>query len=190
MQILTKITEFALQWNGVEELPGNGGWKDKKLQGLMEEVGWQVGWPWCACAVKMIYYNVFKQVDRGIADWIMEDFTASATETYQKCEESPRWRTIIKQPVEGSIVCWRKWNNGKPDWTGHEGIVISPGAGEVDSYFESFEGNTNSEGSRIGSEFALKTRRNNWGDKDGLVVEGFILPPVPLNKLDPQTIKL
>lgn len=189
MEILDKITNFAMKWEGIEELPGNGGWKNKEFQDLMEEVGWQKGWPWCAAFCKMIYYNVFKQVSQSISDWIMNDFTASATETYEICEQSPRWTTIIKQPVEGSVVCWQHGNS----WKGHEGIVIEPGAGEIDSYFKSLEGNTDDSGSRLGIKVALRTRRNNftYTEKEkGLHVIGFITPPVPLEKLNSKTIKL
>lgn len=190
MEALDRIIEFAQKWDGIEELPGNSGFKDDHFQSLMEEIGWQKGWPWCASYVKMVYYNVFKQIDNGVARWIQDDFTHSATETYEKCEENPRWTTVIKQPVPGSVVIWRKWENGEPSWKGHAGIIVIPGAGEFDSHFKSIEGNTNDEGGRLGIEVAVKTRRNNHFEKNGLVVEGFILPPVPLEKIDPKQIKI
>jgi hypothetical protein len=187
-EILDRIIKEAKKWNGIEEIQGNMGWENQLFEDAMEQVGWNEGQAWCAFFVKMIYYKVFMKTEYGIH--IMKDFVGSATKTFENCENSPVFRTDVVHPVPGCVVIWRRWDNGKRDWRGHAGIVIEAGGGEIGSHFTSIEGNTNNEGTRVGKEVAIRTRMNNHGNIDGLVVEGFIFPPIPLHKLDPKYVML
>lgn len=186
MEILNKIVEFSQQWNGIREIPGNMGWENEEFEKMMVEVGWEESQAWCMWYAKMIWYQIFK--DTVFESHIMECLTGSATQSYQNCEDSPRFKTSIVHPVDGAIVIWRKWNNGNPDWRGHAGLIIDPGLGGIGHNFSCIEGNTNNDGSRTGKEVAIKDRINNHGETDGLVVEGFIWPPLELNKLDAKKV--
>lgn len=187
-EILDRIVRYGLSWKGLEEIEGNAGWENEEFQKAMEQAGWHEDQAWCAFFVKMIYLKVFGPIDYG--ELIHRNFTGSATETYKNCYNNSRFVTDFKNEVAGAAVIWRKWNNGKPDWRGHAGIVIEPGAGEIGSHFKTIEGNTDKEGTRTGGIVAEKVRRNNHDEKDGLVVEGFIFPPMPLEKLEMRNIEL
>ncbi len=187
-EILDRIVKEALKWDSIQEIPGNQGWENQEFEKIMKEVGWEEGQAWCAFFVKMVYYKIY--IGTSYGPQILSDFTGSATQTFRNCQNDPRWDTATKNPVPGSVVIWRKWHNGRPDWRGHAGIIIEAGAGQIGSHFKSLEGNTNEEGGRIGKEVAIKTRMNNHGQTDGLVVEGFILPPIPLDKIEPKNIEL
>ena len=190
MELLEKIVDYGQRWNGVEEIPGNQGWENKEFQRLMERVNWEMGQAWCMFYVKMVYLNVFRQVNQRIAAQVDELFTGSATETFRNCLNHREWTTATEYPLAGTIVIWRKWDDGQPDWRGHAGIVTYPGPGMIGDPFKSQEGNTNSQGGRAGKEVAIMDRINNHGETDGLVVEGFIFPPMDLEKIDPKTVSL
>jgi hypothetical protein len=136
----------------------------------------------------MVWYQLYKKSTYG--KHIMELLTGSATQSYDNCHKSPRIDTTTTGPVKGSIVIWRLWNDDDPDWRGHAGIVIDPYTNK--KRFKSIEGNTNDDGSRVGREVAIKDRVNNSGatDKNGLIVEGFIQPPIELDMLDSRKIDM
>jgi hypothetical protein len=187
-EILNRIVKYAKSFEGLEEIKGNAGWESEEFENAMRNVGWETGQAWCSYFLKMIYYKLYKNYNYGSN--ILKNFTGSATQTFTNCKNDPRWITDIKNEVPGCGVIWRKWNNGVPDWRGHAGIVIQPGGGDINSHFISIEGNTDKKGTRTGGIVAEKVRRNNHGNKNGLVVEGFIFPPIPLEKLNPINIEL
>ncbi len=186
--VLDKIVRYARSWKGLKETPGNMGWEAEEFQKAMEQAGWEEGQAWCAYFVKMIYYKLFGSSRYG--EEVLENFTGSATQTFKNCKTSPYFSTDVKNEIAGSVVIWRKWNDGKPDWRGHAGIVIDAGAGERGSHFRTIEGNTDKKGTRTGGMVAEKTRINNHDETDGLVVEGFIFPPMPLHELEMRNIEL
>lgn len=186
-EILQRIVKESKRWDGIQEIPGNMGWEHEEFQRMMRDVGWDFGLAWCMFYVKMIYYKVFGNTEYGLQ--IYRDLTGGAVQSLHNCQQSPRWMTDVRNEVEGAIVIWR---NKPHPWHGHAGIVIQAGAGEIGSHFITSEGNTNSIGGREGGVVEVgKTRVNNHGDPgSGLVVEGFILPPMPLEKVDPKIIEL
>lgn len=190
MDILDKIVEFALRWDGVEEIPGNMGWEKNEFEKMMREVNWEKGQAWCMFTAKMVWHQVYKQVNKHIDSWILDNFTGSATQTFANCKDSARFTTVAEDPVPGSVVIWRKWHNGEPDWRGHAGILLDPGKGVIRSYFKDIEGNTNVEGKREGKYMMQRRRLNNHGETNGLVVEGFILPPLSLDEINTELITL
>jgi len=187
-EVLDRIVQEGKKWQGLKEIPGNLGWENEEFEKAMEQVGWYEGLAWCAFYTTMIYYKVFGKTQYG--EHILENFTGSATETFKNCKNSPYFTTDVRNEVAGAAVIWRKWNNGVPDWRGHAGIIIEAGAGEIGSHFKTVEGNTDKEGIRTGGMVAFKTRQNNHSETDGLVVEGFIFPPIPLHKLELRNIEL
>ena len=190
MEVLDQITNYARQYEGIEEIPNNSGWEHDDFQRMMENVGWEMGQAWCMWYAKLVWYEVYKQVEPEIAELLMNTFTGSATQSYANAENSVRLNTVVEHPVPGSIVIWRKWHNGEPDWRGHAGLIIVSGGGYIGSNFKSSEGNTNEQSGRLGRVIATKDRRNNHGETDGLVVEGFILPPVAFSKIKPEMLTL
>jgi hypothetical protein len=189
-EILSRIVREAEKYKGLEEIRGNAGWESQEFENMMRQVGWHEGYAWCQFFVKMIYYKIFGPIDYG--EVILSNFTGSATETFKNCKNSPRFTTDTKNEVAGCVVIFRLFENGKPSWKGHAGIVTEAGGGEYGSHFQSIDGNTSPSDVRTGGMVAFNTCRNNYNEKvtDGLKLEGFIFPPVPLEKLDPEKIEL
>ncbi len=189
-EVLDRIVSYAESWQGVKEIPGNMGWENEEFQNLLEQAGWEKGQAWCLFFVKAIYYKVFGPIDFGTL--IEENFTGSATQTFANCKENPRFQTTTKNEVAGAVAIFRLFKDGEPDWRGHGGIVIEPGAGDYGSHFKTVDGNTSPEDVRTGGMVAFNTWRNNYQEEvtDGLKLEGFILPPVPLEKLESKNINL
>lgn len=191
MEILDKIVEFAMKYNGIEEIPGNMGWENELFEEMMHSAGWEEGQAWCMFLVKGIYLRIFENVNERVYNQIKQNFTGSATETYENVRKLTDWHTTTKYPTVGGVVIWRKWNNGVRDWRGHAGIPVNAGNGGYGNMFRSIEGNTNDDGSRVGKEVAIKDRINNHGEKHGLVVEGFFTPPISvLEKMKAKGIVL
>lgn len=187
-EILNRIVHYAKQFDGVEEIPGNMGWENKEFQKAMEETGWEEGQAYCAFFVKMVYLRIFN--DTIFYPKVEKLFTGSATQTFNNCKKDPSFFTDYHYEIPGTVAVWRKWDNGTPSWKGHIGVVFQRGRGNVGDTFKTIEANTNTDGGREGKEIAIKERINNHGEKDGLVLEGFIFPPIPLDKLEPKKIKL
>lgn len=182
-EILDRIVQEALRWDGVEEIPGNMGWEREEFQHALEEVGWDYGLAWCAFFVKMVFYKIYANTIWGSS--ILKNFSGSATKTLQNCQADPRWFTHYQYEVTACVGVFRWWKDGVRDWRGHEVLVTQPGGGYVGGHFRTVEGNVGQYG-----KVKQMTRLNNYGAKDGLVFEGFVFPPIPLEKLDPKIITL
>ena len=188
--VLDRIVNYAKSWQGVKEIPGNLGWENEEFQSLLEQADWEEGQAWCLFFVKAVYYKVFGAIDYG--GLIEANFTGCATQTFTNCKNNPRFQTATKNEVAGAVAIFRLFNRGQPDWRGHGGIVIEPGGGDYGGHFKTVDGNTSPEGIRTGGMVAFNTWHNNYIEKvdDGLKLEGFIFPPLPLEKLELRNIEL
>lgn len=176
------MKEAVLKWAeshiGYREFPGNQGFKDKTFDTLMRQVGFKNGWAWCALFAEACWaiptYSGKSKVFVSISD----NFSANAVRTFENFQnDQTELFSIIKNgiPSPGDIVIWEKRSQGDPVkkdiWTiGHAGIVQSAN----EDSFTSIEGNSNDAGGREGIEVAVKTRKYNYFDKDGLCLKGFI----------------
>lgn len=165
------IATIAESYEGITEVKGNMGFKDKEFEALMEDVGWQKGEAWCAYFTELVWKKAYSD-SPDVLNKLDKLFKAGAVATYNSFKASKEF-TVDKHPKRGDLVIWQTWKNNTPHWTGHAGIVI---AVTNDNEFISVEGNTNSSGGRDGIEVALKHRKLTFDAKNGLVLRGFIHP--------------
>lgn len=141
---------LASQYLGKKEKPGNSGFEDSKFQSDMTKFGaWQVGFPWCACFLRMIYIKAYPEKATSYKKMI----SPSTRQTFDNLMGFGY--TCFQKPSVGSVVIWANYRSGIKQLTGHIGIVT-----EVleDGTFKTIEGNTNNFGSRNGDRVAEQTR--------------------------------
>ena len=158
------VIEIAKSYLGKTEKPSNAGFNDKIFEEKMKEVGFEKGQAWCCYFAELCFKEAIKDRYIGIEGL----FSASTVQTFQNFKKAKY--EISNKPIEGALVIWQNYKDGKPQWSGHAGVCV-----EVidDTTFKSIEGNTNDDGSREGYEVALKTRKVKEV-KNGLKVLGFI----------------
>ena len=171
-----KIVQAALADEGLQEVKGNHGWKDKDFDLQMRSTGWSDGQAWCAYWAEKIWCEVF---DNDTEKVLRRIFSANAVRTYENF-----WSTNFirsKEPVEGAVVIWQHVQDGNPSYVGnsnwirgHAGIVIDT-EGDINT-FTTLEGNSNSQGGREGIEVARQVRTLDFMKQDGLQLLGFIHP--------------
>lgn len=157
-----KVVQIAKSYIGKTEKPNNQGFNDAAFEKKMQAVGFEKGHAWCAYFTELVFkeaYPTNKELDKL--------FSASAVTTFYNFQKA-NYKISIK-PEVGSLVIWQTQKDGKPQWTGHAGIVV-----EVNGdTFKSVEGNTNDGGGRDGYIVALKSRKVQQV-KNGLQVLGFV----------------
>jgi hypothetical protein len=161
-----EIVEEALSYVGQREKKGNSGFLDPKFEAEMREEGWQYGWAWCAVFGKVVFKNVYPERAEELNDL----FSPSAVTTFNNFKKAGYHINTL--PEVGNMVVWQTMKEGKPQATGHLGIVVKLN----NSWrFQSVEGNGNDEGGREGVEVALQldraTKKDVW---NGLKVLGFV----------------
>jgi hypothetical protein len=158
------VVETAKKYLGQTEKPNNQGFNDLEYETKMIAVGFQKGQAWCSYFAELVfkeaYPDKFEELDKL--------FSASAVQTFKNFTDAKY--KVSTTPVVGALVIWQYYENGKPGWTGHAGIVSKRLS---DSSFQSIEGNTNDNGGREGYIVAEKTR-STGKKKNGLNVLGFI----------------
>lgn len=160
-----KIVEIAESYIGQEEKIRNSGFKNGWFERLMRGVGFYTGAPWCAFFAKLVWKEA--GVDHSL-------ISGSVRQTMLRATKEGNWHTY---PVEGAIVVWITFKNGKPKRTGHMGIVYSTFTSWTEVYdFITVEGNTNKNGSRQGTCVEYKNRSTDWNNPNGLRLLGFIHP--------------
>lgn len=170
--------KFAEDHIGYKEYPGNKGFQNKTFDTLMRQVGFKNGWAWCALFAEACWAIPTYSGKSKVIVSISDNFSANAVRTFENFQnDQTELFSIIKSgvPSPGDVVIWEKRSDGEPIkkgiWTiGHAGIVQSAEEG----FFKSIEGNSNESGGREGIEVAVKTRKYNYFDKNGLCLKGFI----------------
>ncbi len=163
------IVSFARSAIGLKEIPGNMGFEKDWFERMMIARGFKEGDAWCALFAEFIYFEVYHSTP--YEKLINDLFSKSAVETYYNFLRNGTFK-VKHQPTPGSIVCWRYYRLGKKTWKGHVGIVM-PKIGKT--YFETVEGNGNSQGGREGLEVVLRRRDYSVPDT-GIRILGFIYP--------------
>lgn len=161
----TKIVETALKYIGQTEKPGNAGFNDADFEKKMVAVGFQKTHAWCSYAAELVFKealpNQFKELDTL--------FSASAVKTYENFKNAGH--LVNEIPHAGNLVVWQTQKDGKPQWTGHVGIVVE--VVDKDTFY-SVEGNTNDGGGREGYIVAKRLRKVLRNVNNGLELLGFI----------------
>ena len=154
---MAKHIEIAKQYIGQKELPGNIFDPKSPLGKIIIEAGQKDGEAWCAYFCEAVFVETLRSL-----------FSASAVQTFHNFKKAGY--EITEGPKVGALVIWQNHKDGKPQWSGHTGIVTKVNA---DGSFHTIEGNTNSTGSREGTSVQEKVRKNVRTD-NGLNILGFI----------------
>lgn len=159
-------SEIAAKYIGQTEKPGNMGFNDAEFDVKMKKVGFQKTHAWCAYFAELVfkeaYPDKFEELDRL--------FSASAVQTFRNFRDAGY--LIHNLPQKDCLVIWQMQKDGKPQWSGHAGIVAD--VQDNKWIFESIEGNTNDGGGREGYIVARRLRKHLAEVKDGLKILGFI----------------
>lgn len=175
------ISDIAISLIGIQEIPGNMGFKNidrfEKILGMpiqeaFEMVGWKQTHAWCSYFTELIWKLAYAEFDSTYVDKLDKLFSASAVITWRNFKNHSDFK-CANFPEPGSVVIWQNFKESKRVWKGHAGIVIDRKGYKV----ETVEGNTNYAGSREGDMVAKKIRRISYLPvKRGLVMLGFIHP--------------
>lgn len=161
---MSRIVEIAFSHLGEKEIPGNRGWLNKKFEAMMKSVSWYFRAPWCAFFCKLVWKEAGQDVSL---------LSGSTSVMIDKATKAGNWHSL---PVEGAIVIWATFKNGKRQKSGHAGIVTDVGPSKL---FETIEGNTTDKGGREGEVVARRIHsfsKPEWSKWDGLRLMGFIHP--------------
>lgn len=172
--------EVAKSYLGQKEIKGNKGFEDKEFEKRMSAVGFKSGFAWCSLFAELCYISAF--VDKK--DELTKLFSAGAVKTMSNFKKSKNW-TFTEKPQAGALVFFQTIRDGKKHWTGHVGIVEKV---NKDS-FTCIEGNTNGNGGREGIEVARRIRKYNFNNRNGLVLQGFVIPAAEPKKTKKATTK-
>jgi CHAP domain len=161
-----QIVETALKYIGQTEKPGNAGFNDAEFEAKMKAVGFDKGHAWCAYFCELVAKEArpekFKEFDKL--------FSASAVKTFENFRDAAY--PISELPHPGNLAVWQMIKDGKPQWQGHIGIVVSV---QPNGWiFEAVEGNTNDQGGREGYIVAKRIRKTLKDVKEGLKIIGFV----------------
>lgn len=159
------IQEVAEKYIGETEKPGNMGFNDAEFEAKMNAVGFQKTHAWCAYFAELVFKEAlphkFKELDKL--------FSAGTVQTFRNFRDAAY--LIGNAPRVGDLVIWQTMKDGKPQTTGHAGIVVDV----IDHRnFWSIEGNTNDGGGREGYIVAKKRRAVLENVTNGLKILGFI----------------
>lgn len=157
----------ARKFVGKEEIPGNQGFQDKKLEAKMKAIGWAPGAEWCAFYVRMVLLDSLSGKRRELADKLLN---GSSQQTYLNLEadKSGYFEATKDKPKSGAIVIWQQIGNPAK---GHAGLVTKVNGDQ----FETIEGNLNldgSDGKIAARKYSMKSEYN--GNSWGCVLRGFI----------------
>lgn len=171
MNINEIIVETALKYVGQKEIKNNSGFIDFDFWQKMKNVGFNNGWAWCALFTELVWKEAYQIYNPIMFEEIDNLFSESATKTYNNFKKYG-W-TVNKIAEPGSLIIWQYYEENKPTWKGHAGIVKLL----ANEFIHTIEGNTNLAGHREGDQVAEKIRKYNFNPvQKGLVLLGFIHP--------------
>lgn len=162
-----QVISIAKSYEGEREVSGNMGFMNEDFEKKMRAVGFQDGNAWCCLFTEL----VFKEAIPSKAKELDKLFSASCVQTFKNFEKAKY--PIHALPRPGYLVLWQSIKDGKPQPTGHAGIVLSL---KSTWEFTSIEGNTSEKGSREGVIVAPNDRKVLKDVWNGLKVLGFIQP--------------
>ena len=189
-----EIVRQAERFVGLYERVNNAVWDDPTTPGedaragelvrLMEGVGWQKGWPYCAALVEAMWAQAYRKLGADPAviarfGKILCPHVMTSWRAVQAAElDYTGWN-----PAPGSIGFYRHAGTTN----GHAVIVssVEEDSGSTLVRFSTVEGNTmpeaadaakDREGGGQGDGVFRKIRRMNYGTISGLVLQGFLQP--------------
>jgi hypothetical protein len=163
------IVSYAVDYIGQQEIKGNMGFHDKDFDKKMRDMGFINGYAWCTLFAELCWHLGYEDFDTDSHKILSSNFHAGSVRTFRAFKKLG-WTSNI--PEYGDVVIWQTYKAGKPQTSGHAGIVIEVKDGEIITV----EGNTNDKGGREGIEVAQKTRKLDFTNNNGLRMLGFIKP--------------
>jgi hypothetical protein len=167
------LAEIAAQYIGIKEIPNNMGWDNKEFERKMIDVGWTLGWAYCALFAKLCTLEFLAQFDSAKflqTDVLSPLFSPMATVSYNRFKKAGY---TAEMPGLNTLVVWQHYENGEPQPTGHMAILKSFENGNLNT----IDGNTNLAGSREGDGIYEKNRTLKENVITGLKFLGFINLP-------------
>jgi hypothetical protein len=182
--------DFAVQHIGLNEIPGNLGFRKALFQDLMVRVGWKRGEAWCAYFAEVIWslakegseinLNYDKDVPLEHYYSLLQPknvpiFSGSTQRTLRNFVLDPNHILLpFRIQVEGfayfaPIGSLPIWQNTKKPTQGHIGVMAT----RSELAFGSVEGNTSERGVREGGQVALL--HNNSRQRGSLWLQGFLV---------------
>ena len=157
---------------GIKEIFQNRGWEGEdgsRVEKEMREVGWVPPQAYCSYWCMKIWYNAYKELGHNdMAEYVLKTLNSNAQLSYKKAQGSKF--KVSGTPMPGSIGIMAFGDSTK----GHAVLVVRS---LKNGLIETYEGNTNSGGSRDGDGFYMKRRVVSFTKKkDGLYFLGFINP--------------
>lgn len=183
MNISDIIVRNAHRDLGQKEIRGNQGWIDPDFEAEMRLTGWELGQAWCSYWAEKTWVQSYLMYSSIYVRTLQRLFSANAVQTFENFKYLSRFKTDLT-PSLGALAVYEKVKNGLPSrvgsskWVrGHIGIVgqiIDP---DFKRYI-TYDGNSNSSGSREGIEVASNERCvfDEIDKKNGLKLLGFIHP--------------
>lgn len=127
-------SEIALKYANIKELPGNVFGNDTEFGRKLHAAGQKDGEAYCAYTQEVI----FKEALPNRVAELDKLFNASAVQTFKNFRDAAFLNGFL--PQIDCLVFWQKYVNGKADWRGHMGVVISI---DLDGRrYKTVEGNT------------------------------------------------
>lgn len=167
-----KIVEIARLYIGQEEILGNKGFKDSKLQDKMILAGWQVGFAWCSLLAEIIWKQAYADKPTIILQ-LNKLFSASALSTYYNFAQSKDFK-VGKEARIGALVIW-KHGTDPANHAGHLGIVTELATVQ----FLSVEGNTTGDDPNMREGYVVAEKPHYYSvpiSQKGLNIVGFVYP--------------
>ena len=136
-----KIVEVATRFLGLFETKSNAVWDDPTTPGvdanagdlrrLLESVGWQAGWPYCAAFCEAVWKQAYTELGASarLLQRIASRLTPSVMDSFKNWDGS-----VSTVPRAGAIFFMQKGSS----WQGHAGIVVRVGQ----DVLSTIEGNT------------------------------------------------
>lgn len=157
------IKKIAESYLNQKEISGNKGFVDKDFDKKMRKAGFYTGAPWCGFFARLVWMEDNQDVSI---------ISGSSKKTIDLATKADNWHA---EPVEGAVVVWATFKNGKRQTTGHIGVVTEV----VGNRYSTVEGNTTDKGGREGIMVARRFREitpEKWKVENGLRLMGFIHP--------------
>ncbi len=171
MDINKVIIDTARKYIGQKEIPPNQGFIDTKFQELMEIVGWEKGFAWCALFAELVWKEAYSQRDSSMISVVDKLFSAGSVQTFVNFRNA-KWE-ISDVPQLGALAIWQTFRNGKFEWTGHTAIVSEFNVGT--KMMKTIDGNTSDRNTREG-DLVAEVSSSYVKDRGTLRLRGFVYP--------------
>lgn len=208
MRIMLNINKYKLEnrtaiaqlHTGLQEIPGNMGFKKAVMQDLMVQMGWRKSEAWCSYFAELVWSLSDTAAERSFAVNHFEDvedlyellapngrvknipiFSGSTQRTLSNFVNSDE-HVLLPLSIDIGHVVYIAPNGSLPVWVsqknkslGHIGVKVKsiPAEKNIPSHFQAVEGNTSDAGVREGGRVGLLTTKDDA--RGSLWLQGFLV---------------